>query len=247
MSKFQVGDTAYVPTTLLDLEGAYALTKRRVLAVDARSITVDLQGGQSIRVASARAHKAPLGVLVINVGDLRTATDLERLANSIDAYLRLLLPDDQVKRLDIRTFVELKQFWRDEHATASHVVLAGHGSRDGFPFLDRDSAISGRAFAEDLQSRSTGLGARRLQFLSLACETGRREVAGQISRSPICGDFIGPFRPVHAASAAHFCQTYFASHLLEGRVPKGAFESAQRAVRGDAGFRLWRDGALVAS
>lgn len=245
MPKFKAGDTAYVPTNLLGIQEGHALSTRTVLAVSDRSITVDTVDGGTETVASARAHTEPLEFLTVNIGDFSSATDLQFLAESISAYFRLLLPDDHLKRIDLRTLSELEQFWAAEHAGASHVVLTGHGSMDGFPFLDRTQPVSGQELGGILLSQSSETDPRSRHFLSLGCETGRQTVGGEMSKSSICGDFVGPFRPVHAATAAHFCQTYFTSLLLEGRVAKAAFANAQRAVRGSANFRLWRSGALV--
>lgn len=246
MPKFEISDTAYVPTALLGIDGYHTLTARSVLAVNDRSVTVDTIDRATTTVASARAHRAPLGFLTINIGDFSTATDLQLLAESISTYFRLLLPDDHLKRVDLRTLAEMKQFWTIEHTGVSHVVLAGHASRDGFPFLDCPSPVTGKQLAQALTALSVGTENRQRHFLSLGCETGRQSVGGEISDAPICGDFVGPFKPVHSASAAHFCQTYFASLLLEGRVAKAAFDNARRAVRGETKFRLWRNGELVA-
>ena len=69
----------------------------------------------------------------MKIGDFSSESGvLDPLAASIGEFLRLLLPDDQLHRLELRTLTELESFWRQHHAAYSHVVITGHGSREGY-------------------------------------------------------------------------------------------------------------------
>lgn len=201
------------------------------------------ENGQDVKIASARSHDRRLGFLVLKVGDLSTEdTLLNPLARSVLEFLRLLLPDDHVRRLDVRTTDELLAFWRNEHGAYSHVVLIGHADGSTFGFVN---GVKSGAELSSLFGSSSGGAVTPKQFMSLACSTGRAGFAKPFSSHPACGQFVGPYADVHGATASHFCQSYFAGQLLQGRTPKTAFNGAADLTKGSH-FRLWRGGKLVA-
>ena len=243
MSKFERGDTVYVPASCLpNPNQPFALVKRKVERLEGRSVVVQ-QNGEDVKIASARTHDRRLGFLVVKVGDLSTEdTLLNPLARSVLEFLRLLLPDDHVRRLDVRTTDELEAFWRSGHGAYSHVVLIGHADGSTFGFVN---GVRSGAELSSLFGSSSGRAVKPKQFMSLACSTGRAAFAKPFSSHAACGQFVGPYEDVHGATASHFCQSYFAGALLQGRASKTAFNKAAELTMGSH-FRLWRGGKLVA-
>jgi hypothetical protein len=210
-----------------------------------RSVVVTpAHGAMSVKVASSRVHSADLGLLVVRIGDLQSESGvLDPLAESIWEFFRLLLPDDQLELLRLRTVHEFRTFWTQRHGAFSHVVLVGHGASDHLPFIDANNGrLSGATFVEALDVAEV----KPKHIVSLACATGRAGFAKGVSESKVCSHFVAPYQPVHAAAASHFCQTYFTKLLLEGRVTKTAFNGAAAAVVGQSHFRLWQDGRIIA-
>jgi hypothetical protein len=237
----------YVPTSLLPAPERFnqALVRLTVDGNRKRSVLVTPPGAKAgVTIASARVHSSDLGLLVIRIGDLKSESGvLDPLAKSIWEFFRLLLPDDQIHLLRLRTVHELHDFWTKHHGAYSHIVIVGHGTSDYLPFLDAEQGkLSGEAFTSIL----AGDGVKAKQIVSLACATGRATFAKPLSDSSVCLNLVAPYQPVHAAAASHFCQTYFTRLLLEGRTSKTSFDGAAAAVVGQSHFRLWQDGRIKA-
>ena len=125
-----LNDTVYVPRCCVSgLEGAgVALCKRSVLELDGKKVRVQLHNGDASEwVGSSLVHKE-VGILVVNIGDFETEDILlDPLAKSVAQFCRLLVPDDQIRSIRVRSLDELKQFWVKEQAAYSHVIWVGHG------------------------------------------------------------------------------------------------------------------------
>ncbi len=241
-SNLRIGDTVYVPCAAFPelADRDTALYRTEVVAVERRSVSVKLPSGeQSALIGSSRVHK-DVGILVIEIGDFATeAALLDPLAKSVLQFIRLLVPDDQVRIVKVRSRSELTKFWRINQATYSHVVLIGHGDKDLLGF-----AADGDVAAADVIHSFEVVGAEPKTFVSLACKTGFATFGGKFSRSAICKEFIAPFHSVHGAIASQFCQTFFTSHFLEGKSAKVAFNHARANVPGGVSFRLWSNGNM---
>lgn len=244
--RLAVGDRVFVPRVRvgLDLAAPSALAEFSVSALKAegRSARLERNGQQVPRWVPTSALHRNIGVLIIRVGDYATELALlDPLAKSLLQYFRLLVTDDFVRLVSIRTEEELQRLWSDNHAAYSHVVLVGHGRSDAVAMgsdwmaADRLSAV--------LESPNPG----PKVVLSACCETGRRAFSATVSASPACAALIAPFGAVHGAVASQFVQTFFAVHFLDGRTTKVAFNQAARSVPGAASFRLWREGRLAKS
>jgi hypothetical protein len=215
---------------------------RVVLAQQQRKIRVDDGAGGTVDIASRLVHPASLGFLVLKVGDMSTeATLLDPLARSVLQFLRLLVPDNDVRAVSIRTLLELDVHWAAYHAATSHVVLVGHGSETSITFVG-DEPVAGDALARRLENLAPQ--SRPKTFVSLACLTGRAGFAKPFSENAICRDFIGPFQSVHGAAASQFCQRLLAEHLLDGVEIPFAYARAARGLEGGRRFRRWRNGEL---
>jgi hypothetical protein len=244
LTKFAVGDEAYVPSSIFAKPDRrpYSLTPREVLQVRDRSIVVD-DDGDFATVGSARAHKK-VGFLIIRIGDFSSETTLlEPLAKSVLQFLRLLMPDEHVRLLSVRTLVELREFWAANHGGTSHVVLVAHAENGAVSFLDAGD-VAGAQLAESLMEAAPA-GAGKV-WASLACSSGRSTFAKGFSDSPVCAVLAAPFDRIHGAAASQFCQTFFLRLLLRGETSTRAFSAAAKVTVGETHFRLWRNGTIEA-
>ncbi|MBY3462669.1 hypothetical protein HFN80_01295 [Rhizobium laguerreae] len=134
---YQVGDMVLVPSSMLENGDDYpfALHRTTVTEVAARSIKVtQSDGSASAFIATSKCHKN-IGICIINVGDNATeAALLDPLAKSLLQFCRLLMSDDYIRLLKVRSLAELELVWRPNAAAYSHVLLVGHGSGTEFKF-----------------------------------------------------------------------------------------------------------------
>ncbi len=241
----KIGDTVYVPCSALPelLEHDTALYKTKVVSLVKKSITIKLPDGtESAKIGSSRVHR-DVGLLLIEIGDFLTeASTLDPLAKSVLQFCRLLVPDDQVRQVKVRSKAELQQFWEKNEGAYSHVILVGHGDKELLAF-----AVDGDVKVPDVAATFKKRKARPKLFISLACKTGFQSFGGELSKEAICKDFIGPFHSVHSAVASQFCQTFLTSHFLDGKSTKVAFNHARDCVPGGVSFRLWHKGTMHAA
>jgi hypothetical protein len=235
-------DTVYVPcSAFIELERHdTALYKTQVASVNKSSVSVKLPGGViSEYIGTSRVH-SDVGILLIEIGDFESeAATLDPLAKSVLQFCRLLVPDDQLRSVKVRSLIELKKFWDQNHGAYSHVILIGHGDRSSLMF-----AVDGDVPVPNLAATFNVKKAKPKLFISLACETGYQSFGGEFSKEPICKDLLGPFHSVHGAVASQFCQTFLTSHFLDGRTTKVAFNHARACVPGGISFRLWHNGNM---
>jgi hypothetical protein len=236
-----VGDRVYIPCAHLQglPEQPSALYRTEVAEVGPRSIRVNLPAGAvSDWIGNGLAHK-DVGILIVTIGDYQTElTLLDPLAKSVLQFCRLLVPDDQLRSLKVRSIAEFRRFWGDVQAAFSHVILIAHGRKNGIRF--GDDWIN----PDELDNVLRVWGASPKLFISLGCQTGYQEFAGALSRQAICGSAIAPFQSVHGAVASQFCQSFLTSHFIEGKSIGVAFKKARTSVVGGASFRLWKSGGL---
>src|SRR5690242_8993954 len=119
-----VGDTVFVPTTLLAGIGdqASAFYKTNVHQIQGRSVRVGV-GANFQWVASSKCQRN-IGLLIFNFGDFDSEmTLLDPLSKSVVQFCRLLATDEYVRFLKIRSLRELELAWQREQAIYSHVVV----------------------------------------------------------------------------------------------------------------------------
>lgn len=247
-TKFELGEPVLVPASRLanPAQQPFALVERTVLGQSDRSVCVDDGAGLggTVNIASRLVHPSSLGFLVLRVGDFGSeATLLDPLAKSVLQFLRLLVPDNDVRAVSLRTLAELDEHWTSHHAGTSHVILVGHGSTDSVLFVG-DGPVTGSELAARLASLAPATPPK--VFLSLACLTGHAAFAKPFSKSPVCRDLIAPFHSIHGAAASQFCQSLLAEHLLAGRELPYAHARAATSVVGGVSFRRWRHGSICA-
>jgi hypothetical protein len=244
MPSFQVGEQVLVPAAKLAKpdQQPYALMPRTALAKTDRSICVDDGDGGTVNVASRLVHKSSLGFLVLQVGDFCTeATLLNPLGKSVLQFMRLLVPDPDLRSVSLRTIAELREHWAAYHAATSHVILIGHGSGTGLTFVG-DGHVVAAEIARHLEEAAGPTSPK--SFVSLACLTGRTAFGRPFSKNPICRDYIAPFQSVHGAAASQFVQSLFTEHLLDGVEIPYAYDRVAKDLVGARRFRRWRDGIV---
>lgn len=243
-TQFAVNDKVFVPASRIPgMEGhPSAFYETHVAEVGIRKIKVHLRDGAiSEWIGSGLCHKN-ISILIFTIGDLDTETGLlDPLAKSVLQYCRLLVPDDYLRAYKVRSLAELKSIWQKEQAAYSHVVIIGHGSREGIKF-SVDEWVTSNVLDATLRVR----GAPKKVFISLCCQTGYKAAGGKLSEMTICSHFLAPFHSVHGAVASQFAQTFLAFHLLEGESVGVAFKHARQCTPGSTSFRLWENGKLTA-
>lgn len=238
------GDTVYVPCSricALERSGV-ALHRTQVATIEGKKVKVRVPGGdESDWIGVSLVHR-DVGILVINIGDFASEHILlDPLAKSVAQFCRLLVPDDQIRQIRVRSLAELKKVWHNEQAAYSHVIWIAHGSENGIKF-----GVDGWISSETLSNELKIPGAPRKIYISLCCKTGYKSYGSIMSKATICSYFLGPFHAVAGAVASQFCQTFLTSHLLDGKTVGVAFKHARTSVPGGASFRLWNSGRLKA-
>ena len=238
MSKFRIGEEVWVSATKLSGAQQFALVKRKVLGTKqgGRSVVIDDRDGRSVEVSSRLVHGSDLGFLLLRVGDLESEmTLLDPLSKSILQFLRLLVKEDLVRLLEVRTSQEIECYMNSDGAAYTHVILVGHG---------RSNALK-LAFGEWLDVsdfvKMMSTGGKDRVIISLACDTGKTTFGKTMSGNTNVKEFVAPKGAVHGASASLFVQQLLSLHLLEGREFETATRNASTGVPG-GGFVHWRNG-----
>ena len=240
--ELRVGETVWVPRGRVGMDpGNYPVpfAQGTITEVVRRSVRVDLPGGVIVLIAASAVHR-DIGILSIKVGDfVSEATLLDPLAKSVGQFCRLLLPDDWVRLLSVRSVTECRKAWTLNHGVATVVILSGHGGPDSFVF-GVDGPIGGQTLGDELDQAVPGCTPKI--FISLGCMTGQAAFARPFSMAQTCAAFLAPFHSVHGAVASQFAQTFLIYYLLEGKSLGVAFKHARTRVAGATSFRMWVNG-----
>lgn len=239
-TKFRIEETCYVPTSLLPDENKYPVSIYRTTIKDIKNKSVKVQqkdGNISDWITTSKVSRH-IGILIISIGDFSTEeTLLNPLAKSILQFSRLLLEDDSVMLVKVRSIGELSEWWKLNEAAYSHVVLIGHGSPTSIIF-----GHGGEKTPNDFEKCFSTESQKKKVFISLCCETGRNSFASSFSLIPICSHLIAPYHSIHGSVASQFYQTLMCWHLLYARSIKIAYNKAQRSIPKKYIFRSWTDG-----
>jgi len=238
MPKFKKDELAWVSATKLSGEQKFSLIQRKVLRTkkEGRSIFIDDGNGGEVEISSRLAHKGDLGFLLMRVGDFDSElTLLDPLSKSILQFLRLLVPEDLVRHLEVRTATEIERFMQSNGAAFTHVILVGHGKSNAMKL-----AFGEWLDVDDFSKMMSTKGIERT-IISLACHTGKVSFGKSISGHDGIKEYVAPKAEVHGASASLFVQQLLSIHLLEGREFETAARNASARVPG-GGFVHWRKG-----
>lgn len=235
-----VGDSVHVPTAKTGFDGDFpwAMICGTIQSIRDGKICIGLPRGQVSRPIYASLARKKMCVFIVQIGDHVTEeTLLVPLSTSISQYTRLLLGDDYIRRIAVRSIAEFKYYWQREHALMSHIVLIGHGSANSMLFGE-DTWVTASEFKEAI--KVDGDIGEAKQIISLCCKTGGGNFGRPVSAGRMCEVFIGPSGTIHAASASQFYQSFMAYHLLHGYSTNRAYDYARVATPGVTEFNLWR-------
>ena len=104
------GDSVWVPCARISdlVDRSVALYQSSVVEVRDRSVRVELPDALSSDWLGASLVHKDVGFLILNIGDLASEDSLlNPLAKSVTQFCRLLVPDDQVRSVQIRSLDEL--------------------------------------------------------------------------------------------------------------------------------------------
>lgn len=243
MAKFKPGTTVFGSALSLDKSGKLdcALVEGKVLSSKKKSTTVDFRNGVGVKtIGTVKLHEN-VSFLVIEFGDFQNETaNLDPLANSILAFLRLLISDDAlIKLIKLRSRDEL-EYTLKQYGKYSHIILVGHGAAAGHLCIGDNKQITSKEFADLLEAHCD----KGRTLISMCCHSGEAAFAKRVSQKPQCGAVIGPLGAIHSCSASQFVQTFLGFQILEGMRLKSAFDRARDCTPGSTCLRMWKDGTI---
>lgn len=243
MSKFSPGDTVFCSTLQLDKNALTdeALVEGKVLSLIKRSAVVDFRKEIGTRtVGTVKLHKK-VSFLLIEFGDFSNeSTNLDPLAKSILAFLRLLISDEAlIKFIKLRSEEEL-DYALKHYGVYSHIILVGHGTKNGSLVAGDAGRITSASMATLVERHCEST----TTFLSMCCHSGEAAFSKLVSSSSCCDILIAPLGSIHSCSASQFVQSFLSYHLLDGMRPRSAFEKARENTPGSASLRIWKNGRI---
>jgi len=240
----KIGDTVHVPSSKAGIGVNYpsAMVSGEIQAIQNAKIIITLPNGNLSHPIYIKLARRKLCFLIVQIGDFQTEqTLLVPLRKSILQYTRLILTDDYIKCVSIRSIDEFIYYWHKNHALISHLVLIGHGRPDAILFGE-NNWIPALDFRSKL-SVDGPIGEAK-QIISLCCKTGGGNFGKPVSAAQICEIFLGPSGNIHASSASLFYQSYLAYHLVNGYTSDRAYDYARIANPGAVEFNLWKERKL---
>jgi hypothetical protein len=166
---------------------------------------------------------------------------MDPICKSILNFLRLLLPDDQVRLVELRTESELEQFFQLYASAYTLWIVVGHGTEGGELLFTGSNKAASSALAAKLVSHASA----PKTFLFLSCHAGKAAFAKAFSSvRALCNISIAPTGALHSAIASQFAQTFLSYLFLEGRQVGVAFNKATEKTPTSTRFRLWRNGSF---
>lgn len=217
-----------------------ALYLTKVVEETDGQVKVDLPNGEvSNRIHKTRVHQA-VGMLTVEVGDfVSEAATLDPLAKSIVQFCRLLVPDDYIRFIKVRSLAELKSYWEKNHGAYQYVILIAHGDKGVVC-----TAMDGCKPAADWRAVFEVPDVAPKNFLFSVCKAGDSAFARGFSKSPACSYYIGPYQSVNSAISSQFIQSFFSFRFVGGQKEDTAFRNGRKATADGTSFRLWRNGKL---
>ena len=226
----EIGDTVYVPISQIKKytgPTSSSLVRGEIVSVATATVTVKIYGKCYESVSKKHCHR-DICVLLLTIGDFKTEGDLlDPLRKSALSYFRLLLSDNQIMTVKIRTLEELRIYWEKNNSAITHVVIIGHGDRGGILFADKSQNSNYKIIdANEFMSQFESNNIAPKTFINLSCYSGVKKFGSPASSFDFCESLICPYSVVHGAIASQFLQTFFAFHLLEGNSVSVAFKNA---------------------
>lgn len=184
------------------------------------------------------------GFLVVELGDIDDPdhtlnTAASAIFQSLSALFSACAGPVQYER--IRTSVELSQYMLKYRFNFSHIIIVGHGSEDGIPFMDQPSPMKGNAIAGLLGADGSP---RDIELISLCCHTGCEALSSSLSKAVGVRQVIAPISTFDVRWAVHFVTGYFLDRYLEGKpVDKAVCDAALN--KNATPMAVWQEGVKV--
>lgn len=182
------------------------------------------------------------GFLIIHLGSIEREHTLEAAASALHNSMWSLfsacnIPADLER---IRTTIELSKYMEKFCDNYSHIILIGHGTPDGIPFLDKSEPIGGSELSNLLCTNNWN---SSKQVISLCCHSGCEKLAQELSESTNIKDVLAPNDVFDMRWAVHFVTGYFLMYTERLSIDDAALQAARNS--GGAPICIWRDGRLV--
>jgi hypothetical protein len=208
------------------------------------------------------------GFLVLQLGDREAEHTVDRAAKAIHGSLESLFASCGV-RVDFeirRTPEELAAFMAYARDMYSHIVLIGHGDKDGLKFrsisidtpndeseAERRARLSIVSAQRVVDLLGCDLGCRDVEILSLCCHSGCDEMGAALSDAKNVSSVIAPAKEVSMQWAAHFVTDYFLrvfvnNEHVDDAVPAAVLACSDQSTATPTNYvpmRVWRDGQLI--
>jgi len=182
------------------------------------------------------------GYLVLEIGSVEAEHTVSSAAEAVFESLNALFSacHDIVRFERIRTTVVLSEYLKIYRCNYSHIILIGHGCKEGIHFLDKSGPIRGNELAGLL-----GADKHRnpIQIISLCCHTGCEENAKALSNGEGVTEVIAPIGTFDLRWSVHFVLGYFLSSYLLGKNIKDAICDAALS-KGSTPMTIWKDGEI---
>ena len=208
------------------------------------------------------------GFLVLQLGDREAEYTVDQAARAIHGSLQSLFASCGV-RVDFeirRTPEELAAFMAYARDLYSHIVLIGHGDKDGLKFRSisidtpNDESEAERRARRNIVSAQRivdllgcDLGCRDVEILSLCCHSGCDEMGAALSAAKNVSSVIAPVKEVSMQWAAHFVTDYFLRVFVndehtDDAVPAAVLACSNQSTATPTNYvpmRVWRNGQLI--
>lgn len=241
----KVGDSIHAPAVKAGMSESYssAMVSGKICEIDGKKLKMSLPNGEISKPIYINLVRRKLSLFIVQIGDYQTEeTLLVPLKKSIFNYSRLILPDDYIRCISVRTTKEFQYFWKKNNALISHLILIAHGKNDSILFGE-NNWVNPKEFLSLFEI--AGKMGEAKQIISLCCKTGGAKFGKIVSESELCEIFIGPSGTVHGASASQFYQTYLAYQFIHGYTSKRAYDYARVSTPGLTEFNLWDQAILT--
>lgn len=217
--EFEVGDRVFLLRKTLELPSdSYSIfystsVEEKRCFRNQYSYRVRLPNGEWSGWVNKYKMYRSVGLLVLEVGDFCTENLLlDPLYDGVVSYFRMLLADGELEHYKIRTQSELEMVWTKVEGKISHVVIIGHGERNGISFCDGNK-LTGSELG-NLLDKSSSASSQKKFFFSLCCHTGHEDFGRDFSLSDCCKQFTGPTDAIYGPFGLLYCELFFSQSFI---------------------------------
>lgn len=201
--------------------------------------------GQPVEIPRHRLIYNP-GFLILELGPIFAEETIskaaEATAKSLDSLFAACSPNVHHHR--VATAVELEDLMRRCGHLWSHIIIIGHGTEEGFCFLDRNGFLNGTDLANLLGCHDDD--GRQRQILSLCCHSGCENISRALSNAANVTEVIAPTKTFDLRWAVVFVTGYLLKLFgTTGPVEQAVKEAAEWSAGSEMPIAVWRDGIQI--